>query len=88
MPKVPYKSNQTEGVTLRVSSKMRYGLELLCRLQFRSITETMAFALNEAIKADGIPLDDLCSVDPKERKKRLQEHYPHLVSQDEKESAA
>lgn len=80
MPKVPYKSNRTECVTLRISPKLRYGLELLCRRQFRSITDVMAFALSEAIKTDGLPLDALWSVDPKERFQRLKEAYPQLLS--------
>lgn len=88
MPKVPHKSSRTECITMRVSSKLRYGLELLCRIHFRNLTETLDFALNEAIKAEGIPLNDLWSFDPKERIKKLQEHSPHLVTYDEKERGA
>ncbi len=41
--------NKAEALTMRVSPKLKYGLELLCRKQHRTLTSVMEWALSKAL---------------------------------------
>ncbi len=61
MPRKPLKEGQpkVEALTMRISPKMKFGLDLLCRKQHRNLTSVMEWALEKALKDinDGLAME-------------------------------
>jgi hypothetical protein len=84
-----------EPLSVRIDPKTRYGLELLSRLQRRSVTGVVEWAIAEALRNSTIAdaggreltveaaLSDAWSVNELERLISLWESYTHLLTFDE-----
>jgi hypothetical protein len=77
---------KTEVVTLRLNPKTRFGLELLSRKQYRTLSSVIEWSINEATarEHDGIPeLDNIWDVEEADRLVKLALTYPNLLTYEE-----
>jgi hypothetical protein len=76
---------RSEVVTIRVDPKIRFGLELLSRKQYRNLSSVVEWAINEAIKGDqGIEdLDFIWDIEEADRFVKLAILYPNLLAYEE-----
>jgi hypothetical protein len=76
---------KTEVVTLRIDPKIRFGLELLSRKQYRNLSSVVEWAINEALNGeDGIDnLNFIWDVEEADRFINLALYYPELLSYEE-----
>jgi hypothetical protein len=87
--KETFKNNKKEEtISLRVTPKLRYGLELLSKKQHRSVSSVVTWAIEKAIndtdeglrKGSGVTLNDLWDVDSADRLVKLVHHSPELLT--------
>lgn len=97
MPKRKSSTSQRRGepLSVRIDAKTRYGLELLSRIQRRSVTGVVEWAIGEALHNSEMfdskgrtltveaALSALWSVNELERLLSLWDSYPHLLTFDE-----
>jgi len=79
-------SEKTASMTVRLDPKLKYGLEILARKQYRNLSSLVEWALNKALqdKQEGLPfLNQIWDVDEADRFIKLAEHSPELLTFDE-----
>ncbi|MSP44079.1 MAG: hypothetical protein EXR08_12105 [Alphaproteobacteria bacterium] len=77
---------KTEVVTLRLDPKTKFGLELLARKQYRTLSSVVEWAINNALQHEyeGFPeLDDLWDVKEADRLVKLAVTRPNLLNYEE-----
>jgi hypothetical protein len=77
---------KTEVVTLRLDPKTKFGLELLSRKQYRSLSSVVEWAINYALQngTEGIEdLDNIWDVEEADRLVKLAILQPNLLSYEE-----
>ncbi len=74
---------KTNSITIRIESKLRYGLELLARKQRRTLSSVIECAVARSIIEGGINLSELWDVDEADRLHKLLELQPDLLTYDE-----
>lgn len=90
------KTTKGSTITIRLSDRTRYGLDLVCRLRGESISSVAGKAINMVLDGEGIDsrepgelqskLDRLWSPDPAERLMRLYEQAPELLTEEERDA--
>jgi hypothetical protein len=79
-------SRKTESLTVRLSPRVKFGLELLARKQHRTLAGVVEWAIDMGMSDpdNGIPdLDELWSPLAGERLKNLKDAHPNLLSYEE-----
>lgn len=82
----PATVNKTEIVTLRLDPKTRFGLELLSRKQYRTLSSVVEWAINNALldEDQGVPqLDHIWDVEDADRLVKLALYHPNLLNYEE-----
>lgn len=70
----------TETLTVRLTPRLKYGLELLARKQHRTLAGVVAWAVEQAVNSpDGIDLDKLYHPIQEERIRLLEKHAVSLL---------
>lgn len=82
------KGNQekTASMTVRLDPKLKYGLEILARKQYRNLSSLVEWSLNKALSdpEDGLPdLDKIWDVYEADRLVKLALYKPELLNFDE-----
>ncbi len=88
--------NMKESITIRLTARTRFGLELLMRKQHRTLTSVVEWALQHAINmpkqglietnSDGVEtnlLQKLWDIDEKTRIRKIAQYYPELLTFEE-----
>jgi len=83
---------KNETISLRLSPKLRYGLELLSRKQHRTVSSVVTWAIQELLNSDdGLRKDNqrvnmlevLWDVDYADRLVKIATHWPKLMTYEE-----
>ncbi len=85
---MPAKARKTyaakaEVLTVRLSPKMKFGLELLSRKQHRSLSAIVQHLLDRELRENLRLLDQVWDVDERDRVVKLAMHSPDLLDVDE-----
>ncbi|MGY0504291.1 hypothetical protein [Luteimonas sp. e5] len=92
----PARKSKTDALSIRIDPRMRYGLELLARLQRRSVTGVVEWIIECALRSetimvhpdgDPVPIEmaiaQTWSPFPMERVANLGRYFPALLTYDE-----
>jgi len=83
---VPNTVIKSEIVTLRLDPKTKFGLELLSRKQYRTLSSVVEWAINDALRneEEGIgDLDAIWDIDDADRLIKLALYKPNLLNYEE-----
>jgi hypothetical protein len=78
--------DKSASITVRLDPKLKYGLEILARKQYRNLSSLVEWALNKALNDpnDGLPfLNEIWDFDETDRFINLANHSPELLTFDE-----
>lgn len=88
-------SSKTDALSIRIDPRLRYGLELLSRVQRRSVTGVVEWAIENALRTEQVdPLSEYSSTfaqavtstwspNEPERLQNLAKNYPDLMTYEE-----
>ena len=83
--KKPSVANKSEVVTLRLDPKTRFGLELLSRKQYRTLSSVVEWSINKTLKGTNgiLDLDNIWDVYESDRLVKTALYQPNLLNYDE-----